>query len=291
MIIVSKVSELQKHLAGRDLKSTSVGFVPTMGALHEGHLALARRSLKENTFTVCSIFVNPTQFNDKKDLEKYPRTLEKDCALLEEIGVDFVFAPSTDEIYPENLKMEIPDLNGLDQVLEGAHRPGHFQGVVQVVLRLLDIVRPDRLYMGQKDFQQFTIIRHVLRVTKSPVALIVCKTKREKNGLAMSSRNQRLSEDMKNKAGLIYKTLTAVKRNLGKKSVEELIQYAIRRLSTEYFTVEYIAITDGNTLQPVSEYKPGQYVVISLALWAEGVRLIDNVILSEQSQEAGNATK
>lgn len=280
MIVLTTVHELtgwiNRHVKGQK----TLGFVPTMGALHQGHLDLVKKSCRENDLTVCSIFVNPTQFNDKNDLAKYPRTLENDCRLLEETGNDVVFAPTTEEIYPPGLDIPIPDLNGLDTVMEGAFRPGHFRGVVQVVQRLMSVVQPDKLYMGQKDFQQFTIIAHVLKITHSPATLVVCKTKREKNGLAMSSRNARLSDEMKQKAGLIYRTLAAVKKQWGKKSPEELSTYAQKRLQTDFFTPEYFNIADGHTLQPVHSYHPDQYVVACVAVWAEGVRLIDNMILN-----------
>lgn len=280
MLVLSTVDELTSWLERHVKMHKTIGFVPTMGALHEGHLQLVKKSCRENNLTICSIFVNPTQFNDKNDLAKYPRTLENDCRLLKNTDLDVVFAPSTEEIYPRGFDIPIPDLNGLDSVMEGAFRPGHFKGVVQVVQRLLSMVRPDKLYMGQKDFQQFTIIAHVLKVTNSPVQLVVCKTKREKNGLAMSSRNARLSTDMKHKAGLIYRTLVAVKEQWGKKPPPVLSEYAIKRLQSEFLKPEYFTIADGHTLQPVHTFDKNQYVVACVAVWAEGVRLIDNMILS-----------
>lgn len=281
MVVFTKVHDVQDFLKPFKHQGKKIGFVPTMGALHQGHLDLVKKSVRENDVTVCSIFVNPTQFNDPKDLEKYPRTLEKDCVMLETVHTDIVFAPGVDDVYPPGQVDDIPDLNGLDTLWEGAFRPGHFKGVVQVVNRLLDIVKPDNLYMGQKDFQQFTIIRHVLKVSKSKVNLVVCPTKREKNGLAMSSRNQRLSDDMKVKAGLIYRTLKAVKKKWGTDTPESIQNYALKRLSTDFFTPEYVAIMDGHTLQPITEYRKGQYVVICCAVWAEGVRLIDNMVLEK----------
>lgn len=279
MVVLSTVAELNSWVDRHVKAQDSLGFVPTMGALHAGHLDLVKKSCRENNLTICSIFVNPTQFNDKNDLAKYPRTLENDCRLLKKTGLDVVFAPSTEEIYPSGLDIPVPNLNGLDNVMEGSFRPGHFKGVVQVVQRLLSIVRPDRLYMGQKDFQQFTIIAHVLKLSKSPVQLVVCKTKREKNGLAMSSRNARLSTETKDKAGLIYRTLLAVKKQWGKKPPSGLSEYAIKRLQTDFLKPEYFCIADGHTLQPVQNYDENQYVVACVAVWAEGVRLIDNMIL------------
>lgn len=282
MRIFATVKEVQDFLTIKKAQGKTIGFVPTMGALHRGHLDLVKKSVRENDVTVCSIFVNPTQFNDAKDLEKYPRTLEKDCTLLETVKTDVVFAPGVDDVYPPGLEYVIPDLNGLDTLWEGAFRPGHFKGVVQVVNRLLDIVKPDHLYMGQKDFQQFTIIQHVLKTGKSKVKLVVCPTKREKNGLAMSSRNQRLSEGMRQKAGLIYRTLQAAKKKWGTDTPASIQNYTMKRLSTDFFNPEYVAIMDGNTLQPINEYKEGQYAVVCCAVWAEGVRLIDNMVLEKE---------
>ncbi|MFZ1704929.1 MAG: pantoate--beta-alanine ligase [Saprospiraceae bacterium] len=283
MLVFTKVVEIKSYVEACRQTSKSIGFVPTMGALHAGHLDLMKKSRKENQKTICSIFVNPTQFNDKKDLDKYPKTLAADCLLLEKVGVDVVFAPGVEDIYPKNTNIPIPDLGGLDEVMEGFFRPGHFKGMAQVVFRFLDILKPDSLYMGQKDFQQFTIVQYVLHHLKSSVKLVVCKTKREKNGLAMSSRNQRLSLEMKEKAGLIYRTMLSVKKKYGKDSIESLLTYAQKRLTTDFFTMEYIMIVDGHSLKPITAYHKGQYAVICVALWAEGVRLIDNMILEKSA--------
>jgi pantoate--beta-alanine ligase len=259
----------------------TIGFVPTMGALHDGHLALVKRSLEENDFTVCSVFVNPTQFNDPKDLDAYPRTLEKDSTMLLETGVHVLFCPDVREIYPEGLQTSLEyELDGLDNVMEGEHRPGHFQGVVRVVKRLLELVSPDRLYMGQKDFQQFTIIGHMIKKWKLPVELVVCPTVREFNGLAMSSRNQRLSDHMKSKAALIYKVLMEVKRRfIQQESSSELEDFAKSTFAIEGFQVEYFSIVDGANLKHVEHISQTNYAVACTALWAEGVRLIDNEII------------
>ena len=196
MYIFQKAADLRSHLKtilrGR---SSTIGFIPTMGALHEGHLALIRAAQANGCYTVCSIFVNPTQFNDPSDLEKYPRTPEKDAELLEKVGCDVIFMPEVEEIYPPGDIQDFElDFEGLDEVMEGVFRPGHFKGVAQVVKRLLDLVQPDGLYMGQKDFQQVAIVRHLIRVTRFPVELVVVPTVREHDGLAMSSRNIRLSD-------------------------------------------------------------------------------------------------
>jgi len=261
----------------------TIGFVPTMGALHDGHLALVIQSLNENDYTVCSIFVNPTQFNDPKDLEAYPRTLENDSLLLENAGIQVLFYPDTNEMYPEGLQTPVTyDLDGLDNVMEGEHRPGHFQGVVSIVRRLLELVNPDRLYMGQKDFQQFTIIGHMIKKWKFPVDLIVCPTIRESNGLAMSSRNQRLDNEMKQKAGLIYEVLLEVKeRFLHQESSSELETFACSIFAKEGFKVEYFSIVDGYSLKHVDNIFQTNYAVACTALWVGGVRLIDNLIICE----------
>ncbi|MCB0637818.1 MAG: pantoate--beta-alanine ligase, partial [Lewinella sp.] len=190
MYLFQGVSQLQRHLAAERVNNRTVGFVPTMGALHEGHLALVRQSLAENQVTVCSIFVNPTQFNDSDDLKKYPRTPGKDLEKLAMVGCDVAFLPNVAEVYPPGLDTALPlDLAGLDRSLEGAHRPGHFAGVVQVVKRFLDLVEPHRLYLGQKDFQQQLIIRHMVQALNLPVKVLTVPTVREPDGLAMSSRN------------------------------------------------------------------------------------------------------
>lgn len=259
----------------------TIGFVPTMGALHDGHLTLVNQSICENNFTVCSVFVNPTQFNDPKDLDTYPRTLAKDSFLLENAGVHVLFCPEVADMYPSGLQTTvIYELDGLDMIMEGEHRPGHFQGVVNIVKRLLDLVSPNRLYMGQKDFQQFTIIGHMIKKWNIPVDLVICPTIREPNGLAMSSRNQRLSEEMKIKAGLIYRVLKEVKKQFAQHiSVSEMEKFAHKAFSAEGFIVEYFSIVDGITLTQVEKISQTQYAVACTALWIGGVRLIDNEII------------
>ena len=213
--VVEKTSDIAAIIHRNRKKGNTIGFVPTMGALHTGHLSLVKKSIKENDLTIVSIFVNPTQFNNKIDLAKYPRTLEADLSLLMPLKVDIVFNPSVQEIYPlGDTEGSDIDLGGLDTYMEGAFRPGHFKGVAQVVRRLLEIVGPDRLYMGQKDFQQFTIIQFMIRNLKINTTLVVCPIIRETNGLAMSSRNVRLSEETRAKAGIIYKTLKAIRKNI-----------------------------------------------------------------------------
>lgn len=282
ILVVEGVPNLIDLVQRNRKNGVSIGFVPTMGALHKGHLSLVRKAKKENDLVIVSIFVNPTQFNDKKDLEKYPRTLESDISLLLTARADVVFTPASSEIYPEgDQKGNDIDLGGLDSYMEGAFRPGHFKGVAQVVKRLLDIVTPDRLYMGQKDFQQFTIISHMIRTLKIQTDLVVCRILREANGLAMSSRNERLTKETREKAGLIYKTLQSVKKYQNTKSVKELEDYGMKRLNIAPFIPEYFTICDGNTLKPIQNINDTSYAVACVAVWGDGIRLIDNIILKK----------
>lgn len=262
-------------------ENKTTGFVPTMGALHEGHISLVQASLKENDITVLSVFVNPTQFNDASDLEKYPRNLEKDLALLKNLGEIAVFAPEIQEIYPQGTELQQPaDLGFLEKTMEGKHRPGHFQGVVQVVNRLLNIVPASKLYMGQKDFQQFTIIRFMLTVWNSPTQLVVCPVIREESGLAMSSRNERLSGEARKNAGEIFRVLQWIRSRIHQNSPENLLLEAWKMLEAQSLSPEYLEIVDCTTLQPVNPIEEGSCAVVCIAVWVEGVRLIDNVVLS-----------
>ena len=279
MKIINTVQALREAL---DNTTKSVAFIPTMGALHEGHLSIINEGKKVAEVTVVSIFVNPTQFNQKSDLDKYPRTLEKDAALLEGQEVDFLFAPAESEIYPEGLDTKVDvDFGELVKVMEGAFRPGHFTGVAQVVKRLLDIVQPQFLIMGQKDFQQFTIIQHMINILRIPTELVVCKIMREENGLAMSSRNERLSISTRKKAGIILKVLESISRRAETRDINFLKDYAARKLNDPPFKLEYIEFVNGRTLQPINYYQQCEYVVVCLALWADEVRLIDNIILKK----------
>lgn len=284
ILLVRNIEELQSLIQKNKDKNRSVGFVPTMGALHRGHITLARKAVKENKFTIVSIFVNPTQFNDPKDLERYPQTLDDDLLKLMPTKVDVVIFPPVSEIYPTGLAPKTSlDLGGLDQVMEGAFRPGHFEGVAQVVKRLLDIVQPDKLYMGQKDFQQFTIIGHLIKTLDIPTKLVVCPIIREPNGLAMSSRNERLSPEVRKKAGIIYRILKTIKKGFELNTIEELEQFAIKKLAKPPFEPEYFSIVDGYTLLPVSDKSSADYIVACTAVWVEGVRIIDNIILKGAS--------
>jgi len=282
MRIYKTVAGLQRQLEKERKKGLSIGFVPTMGALHDGHISLLEKSNKEDDLSVVSIFVNPTQFNEKSDLKKYPRTLEKDAKLLKANGCNYIFAPSEKQIYPKGDAVTVDlDISQLSQYMEGPNRPGHFEGVIQVVHRLLDIVQPDHLFMGQKDFQQFTIIAYMLKKLKMKTMLVVCPIKRESDGLAMSSRNARLDKKLREKCPILYQTLTYTKAKLNKYTVKTLEKKALKMLSIKDFKPEYFAIVDGKTLEPVKDVSKHKYIVACTAVWAKKVRLIDNMILKK----------
>jgi len=277
---IHTVAELQSIIIELKAEGKTIGFVPTMGALHDGHLTLMQKSIDENDITVCSIYVNPTQFDNTDDLAKYPQTLDKDVALLSTKGVDYCFAPNNLEVYPNGMGETIEvDLNGLDDKLEGAYRPGHFAGVVQVVHRLLDIVKPHNLYMGQKDFQQFTIIQQMLDNLKMPINLIVCPIAREQSGLARSSRNERLTPLDRSRASIINQTLLELKDDLDTLSLEALLSRAKQRLNWSWTELEYLEIIDGKTLDAIQHLRHHDYLVAVVAVWIGGVRLIDNLLL------------
>jgi pantoate--beta-alanine ligase len=265
-------------------RSGSTGFVPTMGALHEGHLELVRRAASENDTVIVSIFVNPTQFNDKKDLERYPRNLEADIALLGPAGCHYVFAPAVEEIYPEP-DTRVFDFGGLDRVMEGKFRPGHFNGVAQVVSRLFDIIQPDKAYFGLKDFQQLAVIRQMVSMLRLNVEIVPCPIVREVSGLAMSSRNELLSADERGNASLIYETLTQARKLVGLLPVIQLIEWISEGISKNPFLdVEYVDIVDDNTLTQVSGWDHSGGIVACVAVWCGKVRLIDNIIFKYNTQ-------
>ena len=282
MILFKKIEALKTYLATQRAKGMKVGYAPTMGALHQGHASLIKKAKAENDISVCSIFVNPTQFNDPADLEKYPRTESQDMTLLESLKNNVLFYPSVAEIYPEDLTIPTFDFGQIDKVMEGFHRPGHFDGVVQVVYRLIDIVKPDRLYMGQKDFQQFTLIYHMLQQMGSSTELVVCPIIREDDGLALSSRNVRLTPANRTNATIISKTLSSLKKRLSSHSVQQVKEQALEELSSlPAFKPEYLDIVDGYTLQPINDFEESPYVVACAAVWAGNIRLIDNIILKK----------
>ena len=277
MKIVKGINELKGYLIDSKRNGKRIGLVPTMGALHKGHLSLVERCVRENDICVVSVFVNPTQFNDKHDLETYPRTLEADCALLESAGCDFVFAPSVEEMYPE------PDTRTFDfgtvmQVMEGAKRPGHFNGVAQVVSKLFYIVEPDNAYFGEKDFQQIAVIRAMVKQLQIPVQINACPIVREADGLALSSRNTRLMPALRQKAPLIARTLQESKALAATKSVREVIDYVVNALNADPdLEVEYYEIVDGDSLVSIQDWKDTSYAVGCVTVYCGEVRLIDNI--------------
>ena len=277
MKIIDTIKDLRLLLDESRAAGNSVGLVPTMGALHAGHASLVERAVKENDVVVVSVFVNPTQFNDKNDLKNYPRTLDADCALLERIGATVAFAPSVEEMYPEEDTRQF-SFAPLDTVMEGACRPGHFNGVAQIVSKLFYAVEPDRAYFGEKDFQQLAIIREMVRQLGIELEIVGCPIVREEDGLAMSSRNTLLSEDERERALTISSTLFAsadfAKINTlaaTKAFVEDMIN------DTPGLELEYYQIVDGNTLQEIGEWSDSDYVVGCIALFCGNVRLIDNI--------------
>ncbi len=279
MKIVTTIKELKTTLDAYRNDGKSIGLVPTMGALHAGHISLVERSVEENDITVVSVFVNPTQFNDKKDLEKYPRTLETDCALLEDNGTDLVFAPTVDEVYPE------PDTRTFsypptDTVMEGAFRPGHFNGVCQVVSKLFMFVEPDRAYFGEKDFQQIAVIKAMVKDLKFPLEICPCPIVREADGLALSSRNTLLSESERQIALNISKTLFASREYAKTHTLQETKQWAIDTINAvEGLRVEYYEIVDGTSLASLENWDDSDYIVGCITVFCGSipVRLIDNI--------------
>jgi pantoate--beta-alanine ligase len=279
MIIFKTAHQLSEFLSSKQGKRQTVGFVPTMGALHQGHLSLIDEARKENELVVCSIFINPTQFNNKQDFQLYPVTIEKDVELLLRTGCDLLFLPSVEEIYPAAHAKKHYDLGELETILEGAFRPGHFQGVCEVVDRLLEIVRPDKLYLGQKDFQQCMVISKLLTLNHQHknIQLHIVPTMREADGLAMSSRNLRLSEADRKKAVAIHMALQNIRRNINKENWEQLEAAAQKELSDKGFGVDYVAIRDQQTLD-LPAGSGGKKVVLAAAS-VSGIRLIDNLLI------------
>lgn len=282
MIIIKQAARLQEYLQQQAARGIISGFVPTMGALHQGHLSLISESRKHTGITVCSIFVNPTQFNDPKDFEKYPKTLEQDILLLETAGTDILFLPSVDEVYSGGLtNLEHYDLGYLETILEGKFRPGHFQGVCQVMYRLLKLVQPDLLFMGQKDYQQCMVVKRLLQIMGSKTVLIPAPTVRESSGLAMSSRNMRLSTDQRGTAVDISRALHYIKENLAEKSIATLKTAGAGLLEEAGFKVDYVEIANADTLEPVPEWDGKTPLVALVAAFLGDIRLIDNMVLTE----------
>lgn len=282
MFVFHKKTQLQEHLKPFREKGLSIGFVPTMGALHAGHLSLLEKSRTENAFTVISIFVNPTQFNNPDDLLKYPRTLEDDVAKIEELDPHIiVYAPSVSDIYGAHTVSEHFDYDGLENQMEGKHRPGHFDGVGTVVSKLFEIIRPDVAYFGEKDFQQLQIVRKMTQKLGLPVQIKGLPIYRESNGLAMSSRNARLSAAEREKAAVIYKTLKTAQGLFGTKSAEQITNAVLQIFEQEKgIELEYFEIADEATLQPFEEKIPGRHYRAFIAVFVGDVRLIDTIPLN-----------
>ncbi len=278
MKVVATKAELKELLDGFRNEGKSIALVPTMGALHQGHASLVRRAVAENDITVVSVFVNPTQFNDKNDLKNYPRTLKADCALLEQVGADVVFAPAVEEMYPEEDTRTF-SFAPLDAVMEGACRPGHFNGVAQIVSKLFYAVEPDRAYFGEKDFQQLAIIREMVRQMEFAIEIVGCPIVRENDGLAMSSRNTLLTADERERALTISRTLFAsldFAKDNSLADTKAFVEGAIN--DTPGLELEYYQIVDGNTLQEISQWGDSDYAVGCIALFCGKIRLIDNIV-------------
>lgn len=281
MKIVKTIKELKALISRLKEEKKTIGLVPTMGALHQGHISLITHIRPQVDILVCSIFVNPTQFNDSDDLIKYPRPIEKDKQLLKENSCDILFHPSVEEIYPNNEPHWHLELGELENIWEGEHRPGHFQGVTQIVYKLFESVRPDIACFGQKDFQQVMVIQKLIELKKLPIKLSVCPTLRNQEGLALSSRNQRLSAKGLHEASEIYKSLQYVQKNICDKTPQLLIQDVKEKLETNSaIEVEYVAICEVKSLHEVNVIDPTKKHVILIAVWLEGVRLIDNLLLN-----------
>ena len=280
MVIFKEAAALSDYLGLRKKEGHSTGFVPTMGALHQGHISLIEMSRQDHDLTVCSIFINPTQFNNQEDFKHYPVTIEKDIALLEGSGCNVLFLPSVMEIYPEGYQKKYYELGPIENILEGAYRPGHFQGVCQVVHRLLDIIQPGNLYLGQKDFQQCMVIKKLLSLLnkEDEVNLHIAPTLREKDGLAMSSRNLRLDKEERSRATAIYRELENIRKELHHQSLDDLKQNARKVLEQEGFRVDYIEIANSHDLLPVEKISPSMVALAAATLG--NVRLIDNLVIN-----------
>ena len=281
MKVAKRTNELQDALQSLGKSTKETGFVPTMGALHQGHLSLVSRATQENDITVVSIYVNPTQFNNADDLKNYPSTLDDDLKKLERAGVDVVFVPDTGDMYPNGATAESFDFNGLDKRMEGAFRPGHFQGMATIVKRLFNAVMPNRAYFGEKDFQQLLLIQKLVAIEGMDIAVVGCATDRELDGLAMSSRNLRLSAQQRAAAPVIYETLAQIKdRAQTDKSLNRSISKAIERINAHAaLAVEYVDIVNEETLEPIQDWSDALHARAFAAVFAGDVRLIDNIKL------------
>ncbi|NAS12596.1 pantoate--beta-alanine ligase [Poritiphilus flavus] len=274
--------KLQSQLRLMRSENNTIGMVPTMGALHEGHLALVRQALSENDVVVVSIFINPTQFNNPEDLNKYPRSMEQDSKLLSELSEELlIFAPGIREMYPESVESVSYNFDGIEEVMEGKHRPGHFDGVATIVEALLRAVSPDRAYFGEKDYQQLQIVRKLVSQKQLPIEIMGCPIVREPSGLAMSSRNERLPKRLRKEASFIYKTLQAAKVKFGTESAIEVSDWVDNEFNIHPdLELEYFEIADAETLRPIRRKQKENKYRAFIAVYAEGIRLIDNIALN-----------
>jgi pantoate--beta-alanine ligase len=280
MILVKHLIDLENLMKSYRSRNLSFGFVPTMGALHPGHISLIKESNKHHPVTVCSIFVNPTQFNNTNDFIKYPITIEKDIDMLEAAGCDVLFLPSTLEMYPVNDPVIVYELGYIETLLEGKYRPGHFQGVCRIVDKLLSAVLPNSLFLGQKDYQQCMVIKKMMDLKHYPIHLQVCDTLREEDGLAMSSRNLRLTAAERNKALNLIESLRNIKATIKTGDTIEIRQESIEKLTRLGFKVDYFEIADASDLLPISVWDGKQKAVVLVAATLNDVRLIDNLLLN-----------
>ena len=279
MLVFAKIKSIQQKIKSLK-KGTSIGFVPTMGALHKGHLSLIEQAKKENDIVVVSIFVNPTQFDKKEDLINYPKTIDSDLSLLKSVYCDIVFTPTAEEIYSNNIQSQLFDFDGLEHQMEGKFRDGHFDGVGTIVKRLFEIVKPHKSYFGEKDFQQLQIIRKMTEKHKIPVIIIGCEIYREKDGLAMSSRNSRLTKEHREVAPFIYKTLKKAKKEFGTKNALEVVSWVENEFKNHpLLELEYFEIADEDTLQPIKSKDNKRKYRAFIAVFADKIRLIDNISL------------
>jgi pantoate--beta-alanine ligase len=279
MILIKDIETLQKHLLSYKNAGKTIGFVPTMGALHDGHISLVKKAISENDVFVCSIFVNPTQFNNPTDFQKYPITIESDINKLEKAGCGILFLPSVEEMYPSGEKILHYELGSLETILEGKYRPGHFQGVCMIVDKLLAAVMPNVLYLGRKDYQQCMVISKMMELRHYNIRLSICDTVREKDGLAMSSRNMRLNEVERKQALRIIESLTLIKNNIKKGNVDILKKDATLFLEANGYKVDYTEIADAETLELQHEWDGEKKLVALVAAYLNEVRLIDNIVL------------
>jgi pantoate--beta-alanine ligase len=287
MVIFKKAQDLKAFLAGKRQKGQRIGFVPTMGALHAGHTSLVEAAVAQSDLVVCSIFINPTQFTERTDFEKYPVTTEADIEMLIDAGCNVLYMPAADDVYPDGPdKMASFSFGYLDAILEGAMRPGHFTGVGQVVGRLLDIVEPDLLFMGQKDFQQCMVVKKLLELKglSQSVKMVICATKREADGLAMSSRNQRLNQPQRTLSASIYQCLVSIQGKLGNGSFELARKECIDLLKDKGFDPEYVELADAKDLAILRDYDSSRSMVTLIAAKIGGVRLIDNLLLQTEPE-------